>query len=476
MRKIFLMLFLCSLGGLLIAQNDVLFYESFDQCIGYGTPGDDEYEDMGYTGGNDNQWSGNIATGVILPDNSNWASDYAYGAFQCAKIGHSKYAGQVTTPSVSCTGDITLTFRAAPWGTDSLLNIAVTGGTPDKSEFKLKKSQWNTLSVQITDVSSSVKIKFYSIEKHRFFLDDVTILPPDPTAVAIRSTSGQSVDFGFLGCNYKKQNQNIQIIGKNLKTAISVALSGDDASRFGISATSLPKEGGKLTVAFNAGAPKKMYTATLQLTATGNNDEKITKTINLEAEVGSLDLEGSGTKMDPYTISDVLLLAAHPGTVFSGVKYWVKGYVLGSAKKSGDTFYSVGTDDKTSLVLAKTAGETDYNKIVTVQLNNGDARNALNVVDNPELIGQMVKVRGSLLNSSMNPYYLGKPGVRDVKNNDQYVRPWDEEEAEIYDETGVDEVESQEPRVKSQKVLRDGQLYILYKGTMYDVRGKEVQQ
>ena len=476
MRKLFLLLFLCSLGGLVVAQNDVLFYESFDQCIGYGTPGDDEYVEMGYTGGNDGQWSGNIATGVILPDNNNWVSDYAYGAFQCAKIGHSQHGGYVTTPAISCTGDVTLTFRAAPWGMDSLLNIAVTGGTPDKSEFKLKKSQWNTLTVQITDVTGSVKIKFYSIKKHRFFLDDVTLLPPDPTAAAIRSTSGNSVDFGFLGCYYKKQNQNIQIIGKNLKTTISVTLGGMNANLFGISTSSLPAEGGKITVAFNAGASEGAYgPATIQLTAKGNNNEIVTKTIGLGAEVGSLDLEGSGTKMDPYTVSDVILLAANVGTVFS-CQYWVKGYVLGAANtNSSNTFSSVGTSNKNSLVLAKTAGETDYNKIVTVQLNSGDARNALNVVDNPELIGQMVKVRGQLLNSSSNPYYLGKPGVRGVQNNDQYVRPWDQDEAEIYDPTGVEQAKSQEPKAKSQKFLRDGHLLILRDGKTYNVMGVEIR-
>lgn len=474
MRKLFFTLFLCVSVGLTMAQSDVLFYESFDQCVGYGTPGESDYEDMGYTGGNDGQWSGNIATGVILPDNNNWSSDYAYGAFQCAKVGHSKYAGYVTTPSISCTGDITLTFRAAPWGSDSLMDIKVTGGTPDKAAFTLKKNQWNTLTVQITDVSSNVRIQFYSLKKHRFFLDDVTLLPPDPTAAVIRSASGSLVDFGYLSCDYKKQNQNIYITGKNLKTAISVALTGDDASRFGISTTSLPAEGGKLTVAFNAGAPEGRYgPATLQLSATGNNNEKVTKNIYLGVEVGSLMLEGSGTKMDPYTISDVILLAAH-STVFSGDLYWVKGYVLGAVKRyNTDKFDGVCTNDKTSLVLAKTAGETDYNKIITVELNAGDARNALNVVENPELIGQMIKVRGYLLNSKGYPNYLEKPGVHGVKNNDQYVRPWDQEEAEEYEPTGLGK--AQRDKTQCIKFIQNGQLFILYNGTKYNIQGQEVQ-
>ena len=40
--------------------------------------------------------------------------------------------------------------------------------------------------------------------------------------------------------------------------------------------------------------------------------------------------------------------------------------------------------------------------------------------------------------------------------------------------TGVEEVGSQKSDVRSQKLLRDGQLYIMYEGRMYDVRGAEV--
>lgn len=43
----------------------------------------------------------------------------------------------------------------------------------------------------------------------------------------------------------------------------------------------------------------------------------------------------------------------------------------------------------------------------------------------------------------------------------------------VYSTQGVDQVPSDQ--VQSTKVLRDGQIYIMYKGTMYDVQGKEVK-
>lgn len=462
------------LGSTMRAQDVVLFYESFDQCIGYGTPGTDDYEDMGYTGGNDNQFSGNIATGVILPDNNDWQSDYAYGAYECAKVGHSKYAGHVTTPTISCTGDVVLTFRAAPWAGDSLMNIQVTGGTADKTAFTLKKNNWTQLSVSITDVTDGVKIKFYSINKHRFFLDDVTLLPPDPDAASIRLTAGTTVDFGFLGKSYAKQYANVQIVGTNLKSNITVNFTQNDNKRFAASMRSLPSEGGKLTVSFETGAAAGMYSGTIQLSATGKNNETVTKLLYIDAEVSDLNLEGSGTKMDPYTVGDVILLAANEGTVWTGTQYWVKGYVLGAVKRyNNDQFDGICDNDKTSLVLGRISNETDYNKIVTVELVSGNARNALNVVDNAQLIGQMIKVRGELLNSKANPNYLQKPGVHGVKNNDQYVRPWDQDEPDIYDPTIVTKSEQvKEAKDETTKVIRDGQLYILWRGHIFNAQGQ----
>lgn len=476
-KNLLLLVVLCVsmvLGSTMRAQDVVLFYESFDQCIGYGTPGSHDYEDMGYTGGNDNQFSGNIATGVILPDNNDWQSDYAYGAYECAKVGHSKYAGHVTTPTISCTGDVVLTFRAAPWAGDSLMNIQVTGGTPDKAAFELKKNKWTDIRVNITDVTSGVKIKFFSVNKHRFFLDDVTLLPPDPDEPAIRLMSSPLVDLGFLGKNYTTQYANVQVVGTNLSSGITVNFTNNDGYYFAASMRSLSAEGGKLTVSFGEGAPAERYSATIELSATGKNGTKVTKKINIGAEVSDLNLEGSGTKMDPYTVGDVILLAANERTVWTGTQYWVKGYVLGAVKRyNNDQFDGICDNDKTSLVLGRISNETDYNKIVTVELVSGNARNALNVVDNAQLIGQMIKVRGELLNSKANPNYLQKPGVHGVKNNDQYVRPWDQDEPDIYDPTIVTKSEQvKESKDETTKVIRDGQLYILWRGHIFNAQGQ----
>ena len=118
-------------------------------------------------------------------------------------------------------------------------------------------------------------------------------------------------------------------------------------------------------------------------------------------------------------------------------------------------------------MLADDPNETNENKYVTVQISE-NARAALNVVDNPELVGQQIKVQGTLLKGGSNPspYYLGKPGVRDVRTDAQYVKP------------GMPEsiVESRETRFESRKLIIDGQVLIeMSDGSRYNVLGTRVR-
>ncbi len=421
MLKRIKLLGLCLLGtGMVMAQSEPLFHESFDKCI------DAEDENYGYTGGNDGQWGGDIAKAIVIyEDNQGWTNTNANGAYQCVKISTSKYAGKITTPQIACTGDVTLTFRAAPWEGDeeTSITISVKGGTAEKTSFQLEKKKWNDISVKISDVTSSVQVTFQPLMKNRFFLDEVKVFPADPNAPAIRLTDNKTVDFGFVGKSYTAQSQTINVQGENLSGNITATLDGGEPSLFSVSPATLPSTGGQLTVTLKAGASAGDRHGTyIKLRGKDSKDNTVEKSVTVLVEVGNINLEGSGTKDDPFTIADRILLANNDGTVWSNTYYWVTGYVLGAAKRYNDTFDGICTNDNTSLVLAATAGETDMNKIVTVQIGH-NARAALNVVDNPELLGKQVKVQGILLTETPSALYLGKPGVRNVNNDDQYVRP-----------------------------------------------------
>ena len=439
MKKIFFSVIFCAAAVLSYGEQAPIFYESFDRCI------DAEDENYGYTGGNDSQWSGDIAKAIVVyTDNPNWSSSYVNGAYQCVKVGTSNKQGAITTPLIECVGDVVLTFRVAPWTGDSILTVEVTGGTADKGYFELKKNQWNNLTINISDVASGIKVKFSSLYKHRFFLDDVKVTPADPSAPAIRLPNGTTMDWGLRGQYYVGTERSLVVKGENLSSAgISVSFEQNNEGLFAVNETNLPAEGGKLRVQCKSGASAgDRHGAYLVLNAVGTNGVAVQKKVTLMMEVLDLDLEGSGVKVDPYTVNDRILLAEHDGTVYTNDLYWVTGYILGAVKRyNTEHFDGVCTDDKTSLVLAANPDETDMDKVITVQISH-DARAALNVVDNPELIGKQVKVQGILLNDNLNPNYLEKPGVRNVSAESQYVIDLENEEPDDDEETqtGLEEV------------------------------------
>lgn len=163
--KSLVMLFaLCLLGtGAAWAQTEV-FYESFDKCNG--------------TGGNDDKWSGNIATGNPTFDNEGWinSSSHWYKANKCIKVNNSSSNDKVTTPAIVISGKGTLTFRAGAWGSDNVtLNVEFEGATAsDNTSFQLTQSQFDDYTIHLEATSSPIKITFSGTK--RFFLDEVKVV------------------------------------------------------------------------------------------------------------------------------------------------------------------------------------------------------------------------------------------------------------------------------------------------------------
>ena len=170
-------------------QGNVLFKETFDKCKG--------------TGGNDNIFSGSVASGKFSPDNEGWTgtSENMYGGDQCAKFNSSKKVGTVTSPSFTLTGDTTtLSFRAAGWdakgdGTGLVVKINGNGAILNvkaDTVLTMTKGAWQTYTMKLTG-KGTASITF-SPDK-RFFLDDVLVTIPDkPTAIKAISREGRLAD------------------------------------------------------------------------------------------------------------------------------------------------------------------------------------------------------------------------------------------------------------------------------------------
>ena len=160
-----------------VAKGDVIFYESFDQCMGRG--------------GNDAIWSGNAGNGTIVYDNEGWEATAGKGADECGKFGISSMAGSATTPTIVLNGQAVLSFRAAAWNTivdDTQMVLSAQGGTVAPTYITLPKGEWGDFKANVTG-TGSVRITFSTA--NRFFLDEVKLQLVEGTN-AIESIASQS--------------------------------------------------------------------------------------------------------------------------------------------------------------------------------------------------------------------------------------------------------------------------------------------
>ena len=187
-------------------QGDV-FCETFNECKG--------------TGGNDDRWSGSIASSGFLPDNEGWEVTQAYGGDKCARFGTGKKTGIATTPEFEVNGSVTMTFKVAPWGTEGgaiQLTTSNSGITLSQEAFELENETWNECTVTLTG-NGYTTITFMASEK-RFFLDDINAEQDAPTAISIitpqraaESRRIYSIDGRYLGTDFDRLEHGIYIVG-----------------------------------------------------------------------------------------------------------------------------------------------------------------------------------------------------------------------------------------------------------------------
>ena len=242
--------------------------------------------------------------------------------------------------------------------------------------------------------------------------------------------------FGNISSTGK--TKELVVAGYNLTDAISYTLSEDAA--FTVDGT-LTAEGGTLTITFT-GTTDGKYSATLTLTSG-------TVTLPVAISATLMSLSGEGTKENPFTVEDVIALNSSLDT---NQKYWVIGYILGSYANGG-TIASPAVNSNLAL-----GGTSDAKTFIPVALADGDARKALNVVDNAGNVGKQVKVCGTL------EKYFQVAGVKNVKTADEYEI--------ISNPTAINNTTL---NAKTIKTIENGQLVILRDGVKYNAMGVRLQ-
>jgi len=170
MKKFYSLLAAVALTATVNAQ---VFSENFDTLTGAST----------YTGGNSGGWSGSIATGPLTGKLAGWVNTSAAGGDKCLKLGSGSNMGSAITPEFSTTATaLKLTFRAGAWNSTNekvTITVSVAGGSATVADgaITLTKGEFNTYTVNLTNVVGPLKLKFSAdvAANNRFFLDDVLV-------------------------------------------------------------------------------------------------------------------------------------------------------------------------------------------------------------------------------------------------------------------------------------------------------------
>lgn len=88
---------------------------------------------------------------------------------------------------------------------------------------------------------------------------------------------------------------------------------------------------------------------------------------------------------------------------------WVCGYIVGGDLTSSSASFSKPFSSRTNILLGPRSSTNEKSSCLSVQLPSGELREALNLVDNPEILGRKVCLRGDIVEA-----YYGIPGIKNI--------------------------------------------------------------
>lgn len=111
--------------------------------------------------------------------------------------------------------------------------------------------------------------------------------------------------------------------------------------------------------------------------------------------------KGGGT-YDAMTVQEALSSIGSEGV-------WVSGYIVGGDLSSSSASFEKPFSSRTNILIGARSSTSSRTSCLSVQLAAGDVRNALNLVDNPFLLGRKVCLRGDVVEA-----YYGLPGIKNI--------------------------------------------------------------
>ena len=109
--------------------------------------------------------------------------------------------------------------------------------------------------------------------------------------------------------------------------------------------------------------------------------------------------------------SEQVLSIAQVKEADEGETVWVSGYIVGGDLTQSNASFSPPFSSSTNLVLGPRSSSSTRSSCLAVSLPKGDIRDALNLVDNPDLLGKAVELCGEVSHS-----YFGMEGLKNVSD------------------------------------------------------------
>ena len=147
-------------GAIMAGESDAIFSDTFADLV-------DE------TGGGATEFAGNVSSNK-LTERANWeVLTNAYIGQGCVRLGTSKNDGVMTTSAIALSGDATLTFDAAGWGSGTN-KVAVTaeGATIEENDITLTNGVYAQQTLKLSGATGTVKLTFTA---KRMFMKNVLL-------------------------------------------------------------------------------------------------------------------------------------------------------------------------------------------------------------------------------------------------------------------------------------------------------------
>lgn len=153
----------------------------------------------------------------------------------------------------------------------------------------------------------------------------------------------------------------------------------------------------------------------LSVSASGKSQQSAEESISITVDTsrvwsqesyvigGSGSSSGKGQSVsDAFTVSQALASLGEEDV-------WVCGYIVGGDLTSASASFNAPFTSRTNLLLGPRSSTSSRSSCIAVSLPSGSVRDDVNLVDNPNLLGRKICLKGDLVES-----YYGMPGLKNV--------------------------------------------------------------